>query len=293
MWTITRRQLLAGTTLAAGSAALAGRWSYADQATAVAPAKPKAGSDVVTLGKSGIKTSVLGIGTGTRGGREQRDLGQEAFVRLAREAFDRGLRYIDTADMYKIHPFVQAALKELPREKMFIQTKTRAKDAATARDDIDRFRRELGLETLDTVLIHCMTKDEWPVDYRPVIDVLLEAKRKDQVRAIGVSCHSLEALVDAADCDWMDVHLVRINPAGNRMDSTPENVAAQIARMRDKNRGVIGMKIFGEGDFKDRQQRFKSLKYVLGLGTVQAFTIGFSSAEQIDETLELIEQATA
>jgi predicted aldo/keto reductase-like oxidoreductase len=272
--------------------ALGGRFGFAGQATAVAPAKV-CGTDIVTLGKTGIKTSVLGIGTGTRGGREQRELGQPNFVRLAREAYDRGIRYIDTADAYQIHPFVGAALKEMPRDEIFLQTKTRAKDAKTAKQDIDRFRRELRIDTMDTLLIHCMTKDQWPVDMRPVIDVLVDAKEKGRARAIGVSCHSLEALVNAADCDFMDVHLVRINPAGLRMDDTPEKVTAQIERMKQKNRGIIGMKIYAQADLKTRQQRLESLKFVLGLGAVQAFTIGFSKIEQIDETLELIEEATA
>ena len=290
---ITRRQFLASSTATAGAVALGGRFSLAEQAPAVTPVKVKSGTDLVTLGKSGIKTSVLGIGTGTRSGREQRDLGRDGFVRLAREAFDRGIRYIDTADMYRIHPFVGAALKELPREEMFIQTKTTAKNADKAKADIERFRRELGIETMDTLLIHCMTKDKWPVDMRPVIDVLLEAKRKGQVRAIGVSCHSYDALADAASCEHLDVHLVRINPVGSRMDDKPEKVASQIRKMHQQNRGVIGMKVFSEGDFKTSEQRFKSLKFVLGLGTVHAFTIGFSDINQIDETLAMIEQAVA
>jgi predicted aldo/keto reductase-like oxidoreductase len=290
--TITRRQFLAGTSLAAG-AALTGRFGFAAEATAVAPAKVQSGVQMVTLGKTGIKTSVLGIGTGTVGGSEQRRMGEEAFVRMAREAFDRGIRYIDTADAYRMHPFVSAALKHLPREEIFIQTKTRAKTPEAAKADIERFRQELGTETLDTLLIHCMTTDLWPTDMRPVIDVLLEAKEKGRVRAIGVSCHTLDALTDAADCEQMDVHLVRINPFQSHMDDTPEKVSAEIARMHDKNRGVIGMKIYGEGDFKTRQERLKSLKYVLGLGTVHCFTIGFSDIKQIDETLELIREATA
>ena len=293
MSTISRREFLATSSVAVGAMALTGRSAVAEPTAVVEPVRIKAGTDVVTLGTTGIKTSVLGIGTGTVGGKEQRDLGQDKFVRLAREAFDRGVRYIDTADMYKIHPFISAAMKELPRDKIFVQTKTTAKNAEKARADIDRFRRELGIETLDTLLIHCMTKDSWPTDMRPVIDVLVDAKRKGRVRAIGVSCHSLEALVDAADCPEMDVHLVRINPAGKMMDDTPDKVAAQIKRMRQKGRGVIGMKIYAEGGFKTRQERFNSLKYVLGLGTVQAFTIGFKNAEQIDETLAMIKQAAA
>ncbi len=288
---ITRRRFLAGAAAAAGAVTLARPGLLAAE-----PAVPpvKSGVDIVTLGKSGIKTSVLGIGTGTFGWREQRNMGKEAFSRLVRHAYDLGIRYIDTADGYKTHDYVREAIAGLPRSELFIQTKSRAKDAQTARDDIERFRRELGVEQLDTVLMHCMTKSSWPVDMRPVMDVLAEAKEKGRVRAVGVSCHGWDPLVASADLDeWLDVHLVRINPQGKMMDAEPEKVAAQIKKMAAKQRGVLGMKIYGEGAFKTREERLASLKYVLGLGTVHAFTIGFSDTRQIDETLELIRQALA
>ena len=288
---ITRRRFLAGAAAAAGAVTLARPGLLAAEP---AVSSIKSGADIVTLGKSGIKTSVLGIGTGTFGGREQRNMGKEAFSRLVRHAYSLGVRYIDTADGYKTHDFVREAIADLPRSELFIQTKTRAKDAQAARDDIERFRRELGIEQLDTVLMHCMTKGSWPVDMRPVMDVLAEAKQKGRVRAVGVSCHGWDPLVASADLDeWMDVHLVRINPQGKLMDAEPEKVAAQIEKMAAKQRGVLGMKIYGEGAFKTREERLASLKYVLGLGTVHAFTIGFSDTRQIDETLELIRQAAA
>jgi predicted aldo/keto reductase-like oxidoreductase len=293
MTTITRRDFLTTASVAAGTAVVGGQMTFAEQPVAAPPVQAKAGSDTVTLGKTGIKTSVLGMGTGTNSGREQRELGQEGFVPLMREAYDRGIRYIDTAGMYKVHDLVGATLKELPKGEMFVQTKTWARGPEKARDDIELFRRQLGMETLDTLLIHCMTKDDWPTMLRPVIDVLVEAKEKGQVRAIGVSCHSFEALEDAEAADQMDVHLVRINPFGRVMDDKPDKVSAEIAKMHAKNRGVIGMKIYGNNGLRSQEERFASLKYVLGLGTVHAFTIGFSKIEQLDETLELIERATA
>ena len=299
---LTRRQFLASTSMAAAGTAFSGRIATAEAPAAARPVKIKTGIDTMTLGKSGVKTSVLGIGTGTRSGREQADMGTDAFVRLIREAYDRGIRYIDTADMYgykdeakgpKAHMMVKAALKELPQGEMFVQTKLWSRNAELAKTDLERIRRELGLETLDTLLIHCMTKDNWNVDLRPVMDFYLDAKEKGQIRALGVSCHDLGALKTAAETPEIDVHLVRINPFEMKMEGTPDEVSAQIAKMHADNRGVIGMKIFGEGLCKTREERLESLKYVLGLGTVQAFTIGFSKIEHIDETLKLIEEAAA
>ena len=288
----TRRDFIAGSAAAvAGAAALRGMTPA--QTSEVVPIRVRSGTDVVRLGSTGIETSVLGIGSGTRGGREQRELGPEGVVRLVREAFDLGVRYIDTADNYKIHTLLAPAIKELPRDKLFLQTKTPAKNAEKARDDIERYRRELGVETLDTVLMHCMRTKGWPQDMRPVRDVLLDAKRKGQVRAVGVSCHGWDPLVDSVDCPDLDCHLVRINHAGKVMDAEPEKVAEQMKKMFQKGRGIIGMKIYGEGAFKTREERLASLKFVLGLGCVHCFTIGFSSAQQIKETLDLIKEATA
>ncbi len=283
---ISRRDFLAGLTLA-GAAAAWGRFTPAAEPAA----RPKRGTDLVPLGRSGLKTTVLGIGTGTVGGSQQRALGTEGFTKLTRHALDRGIRYIDTADMYHMHVFVQIALKGVPRDKYFIQTKTMAKNAEVAKADIERFRRELGVETIDLLLMHCMTTGSWPTDMRPVMDVLDEAKRKGRVRAVGISNHGWEPLVASAESDWCDVQLVRINPFGDKMDAEPEKVAGQLKKIHAKGRGVLGMKIYGESGFGSREKRLQSLKYVLGLGCVDAFTIGFRTTQEIDETLDLIEQS--
>ncbi len=251
----------------------------------------KSGTELVTLGRSGIKTSVLGIGAGTIGGSEQRNMGTDAFTAMVHAALERGVRYIDTADNYHTHVFVQMALQGVPREQYFIQTKTRAQSAEVARADIDRFRRELRVDYLDSVLMHCMTTGDWPTKMRPVMDVLYEEKQKGRIKAVGVSCHGWDPLAAAAETDWCDVQLVRINPFGLKMDGKPEDVAAVVKKMHDAGRGIIGMKIYGETGLDSREQRFQSLKWVLKLGCVDCFTIGFSKIEQIDETLQLISEA--
>jgi predicted aldo/keto reductase-like oxidoreductase len=285
---VTRRGFLAGAT-AAGAAALAGRFGIAAPKEAVS----KNASDLVTLGKSGLETSVLGIGTGTHGGRDQRALGQAGFTKLVRHALDSGIRYVDTADMYRTHYLVQTALDGVSRDKYFLLTKTRAQHPEVAKADIDRFRRELQVKYVDLLLMHCMTKPGWTTDMRPVMDVLYEAKQKERVRAVGVSCHGFDPLVTSADSDWVDIHLVRINPFGTKMDGKPDDVAAQIKKMHDQGHGVLGMKIFGESGYDSAEARYNALQYVLGLGHVDAFTIGFTDTKQIDETLGMIQKIRA
>lgn len=287
---ISRRHFLAGSAAAVLAAPFAAR---AETALKAAPQKITKGTDLVTLGKTGIRATVLGLGTGTRSGREQRDLGPEGFTRMVRYAYDRGIRYIDTAAAYGTHPLVRDAIKGLPREEFFIQTKIRPRNAEQAKADIERVRQELDTDYVDSLLIHYMTNKGWQADMRPVMDVFSEAKEKQRVRAVGVSCHGWDPLADSVEGDWVETHLVRINPFEVIMDGKPDDVAAQMKKMHAKGRGIIGMKIFGESGFDSPEKRLESLKYVLGLGCVHAFTIGFTSTDQIDETLGMIEQVLA
>ena len=247
--------------------------------------KPKlSASDIVTLGKTGIKTSRLAMGTGTFGfGHTSRQsaLGVNGLSALLRNGYDNGLRFFDTADAYGSHPHVASALGQVARDRVTIMTKTWARDPKTARDDLDRYRRELKTDYIDIVLMHCLTEGDWTTRFRGVMDVLSEAKEKGIIRTHGVSCHSIEALRAAAKSPWVEVDLVRMNPAGLHMDSDPETVAGVVREMRAAGKGIIGMKILGQGELSNRKD--EALQFALGLGLLDAFTIGAESkAEQED-----------
>ncbi len=289
MSTISRRDFLAQATIATTAAVLAPRPVNAAQSAQ----KLKRGTDLVTLGKTKIQATVLGMGTGSNGVRRssrQLRLGLPAFTRLIRHGLDRGLRYLDVADQYGTHIFAREAIKGVDRDKLFIQTKTRARHPEVAKVDIERFRQELDMDRLDSVLMHAMGSATWPTDMRPVMDVLFEAKQKGLVGAVGMSCHSFDALTAAVDCDWLDVQLVRINPFGRAMDGKPDKVVPHIKAMHQQGKGVIGMKIFACDRSLKPEERFESLKFVLGLGCVDCFTIGFESTDEIDQTLDMIEK---
>lgn len=241
-------------------------------------------SDTIVLGKTGIKTSRLAMGTGTVGfgGRSnQTQLGLKGLSGLLLNGYDNGLRFFDAADAYGSHPHVAEALKQIPRDKVVVLTKTWARDPKTARADLDRYRRELGTDYLDICLMHCLTEGDWTERYRGVMDVFSEAKEKDIIRAHGCSCHSIEALRAAAKSPWVEVDLARINPIGSHMDADPATVVGLLKEMKASGKGVIGMKILGQGDLRNRQD--EALKYALSLGVLDAFTIGAESkAEQTD-----------
>jgi 1-deoxyxylulose-5-phosphate synthase len=241
-------------------------------------------SDVVTLGSTGIKTSRLAMGTGTVGSghhSNQTALGVKGLSELLLNGYDHGLRFFDAADSYGSHPHVAEALKQVQRDKVTVLTKTWARDPATARADLDRFRRELGVEYIDICLMHCLTETDWTERFKGVMDVLSEAKQRGVIRAHGCSCHSIEALRAAAKSPWVEVDLARINPISSHMDADPETVVSVLHEMKAAGKAVIGMKILGQGDLRNRQS--EALRYALSLRVLDAFTIGAESrAEQED-----------
>jgi len=279
-----RREFIIGTTCGLG-VAWAGWRGLSTTVRAMSPLPQKfTASDTVVLGNTGITTSRLAMGTGTVGSghhSHQTALGVKGLSDLLLNGHDNGLRFFDAADAYGSHPHVAEALKHVPRDKVTVLTKTWARDPAEARADLDRFRRELGTDYLDICLMHCLTEGDWTERYRGVMDVFSEAKEKGIIRAHGCSCHSIEALRAAAKSPWVEVDLVRINPIGSHMDADPDTVVGVLREMKAAGKGIVGMKILGQGDLRGRQD--EALKYALSLGVLDAFTIGAESkAEQED-----------
>jgi len=253
--------------------------------------KKYSATDRVTLGRTGIATSRLAMGTGTVGSghhSNQTALGVDGLSRLLLNGYDQGLHFFDAADSYGSHPHVAEALKHVDRSKVTVLTKSWARDPAEMRADIERFRRELRIDHIDVFLMHCLTEADWTTRYRPVMDVLEEAKHQGIIRAHGCSCHSIEALRAAAASPWVDVDLVRINPIGAQMDADPDTVVSVIRQMKSSGKAVIGMKILGQGALRNRQD--EALKYALGLNLLDAFTIG---AESIAEQNDLVRRISA
>ena len=265
---------------------------------AVAASTTKSATDLVPLGNSGVEVTRLAFGTGTFGGRVQRELGQEPFTKLVRHAYDRGIRFFESADSYgEMHEMLARALKGIPRDSYKLMTKFRLTEADKPKETIERYRRELQSDYFDILLMHCVRNPDWPEHYARLEDAISEAKEKGIVRAKGASCHGLLPLRRFPESKWLDVVLLRVNNDGTKMDALNgrskgkgdvAEVTAHIKQLHDQGKGVLGMKIMGEGRFKTPEQRDASIKYVMGLGTVDAVTIGYKSTAEIDEAIERI-----
>lgn len=293
-----RRQFLHRTGL------LLGTWTVAGPDVVGASATPRTAADQVTLGRTGVRLSRLGIGVGSNSGNIQRALGREGFNRLIRHAYDRGITYIDTADSYQTHDWVREAVKGLPRERLFLQSKLGG-SPEKALEQLDRFRKELDTDYVDSLLVHCAVQGNWLEERKRVVDAIAEAQSRKWVRLRGVSCHSLPALKAAVASDWVQTHLVRINPQGAWIDTPVEHweaksdpshlpaVVEQIQAMRARGHGVIGMKLCGNGEFTQPEQREQAMRYVMQSNLCDAVVIGFKSPAEIDEAIDRMDRALA
>jgi len=285
---MNRRRFLSHAGTVAGAIAL-NRLHYPLFATT-----KKYANDRVQLGPARLVVSRLALGTGTHGSggssNQTRKLGLKGMADLFKAAYDQGVNFWDSADQYGSHPHLKDALKSIPREKVVILTKTHASTEQQMRVDLDRFRRELGTDYIDILLLHCMISPRWPEEKQGAMNVILEAQQKNIVKTRGVSCHTLGALKTAASSPWVQVNLARINPAGVIMDADPETVLAILRQMKANGKGIIGMKILGEGRLRDRVD--ECLRYTLALDCVDCFTIGVENRAEFDDLISRIPRAS-
>jgi predicted aldo/keto reductase-like oxidoreductase len=315
MSTITRRDFMRRTAgvVAAGSAATL---TSCKTMPVDGSAKLEATS-MRRLGKTGISTTLVAMGTGVRAWNGQSEMtrkGRPAFVGLLQHGYEKGIRFYDLADMYGSHDYMRDALKQgIPREKVTILTKSVSREAELMKHDLERFRKELDTDYVDIVLMHCQTEPGWTKNHRAAMDVMEEAKQQGKIKAHGVSCHNYECMVEASKDPWVDVILARFNPFQIKMDNTPDVIAQVLRDCKAADKGVLGMKIIGEGALADANEKTalsdygksiignapvkdrldQSLRFLFGTGCVDAFTIGFTEPQHVDDLISRISAINA
>ncbi len=293
---ITRRQFVAATMTVGAGTMLLGRNALASENIAVSSEAFRQ----IGLGKTGIKTTFLGMGTGFSGYNRSSNITRSGVAEsVIKAAYERGIRFFDCADSYGTHPYTAEALKGIPRENYSLGSKIWLSQGGIPEPErpdanivIDRFRKELKTDYLDLVQIHCMTDPKWTDMHKKQMDILQNLKAKGIIKAHGVSVHSLEAMKAALESSWVDVIHVRVNPYGESMDNKDASVVMPVIEQLHKSgKGVIGMKLIGNGRFRNDSEKIdESLKYVVSLGTVDMIIVGFEKPEQIDDYILRIDK---
>ena len=259
-------------------------------------------TDWVTLGKSGVQVTRLAFGTGSFSGRVQRDLGQDRFSNLVRYAYDRGIRFFETAESYgEMHRMLGVALKGIPRDSYRIMSKVTTHEGVNPQDKFDELRRLANTEYFDIMLLHWQHTATWPADTGRWQDGILEAESKKAIVSHGASVHGLPALRQVPGNKWLDVAMIRMNHKGTRMDAEDyatdglgnvSEVVTHVKRIRKEGMGVISMKLVGEGTF-NREDRQAAMRFAFKNAGVDCVTVGYKNTAEIDEAVENLNLALA
>jgi 1-deoxyxylulose-5-phosphate synthase len=260
-------------------------------------------TDWVTLGKSEVKVTRLAFGTGTMGGKVQRELGQDQFTRLVRYAYDRGIRFFETAESYhEMHRMLGVALDGIPRDSYRLMSKVTTREGVDPMQKFDELRKLARTEYFDVMLLHWQHEATWPQDSRRWQDGIMEAQEKHAVVAHGASVHGLPALRQVPGNKWLQVAMIRMNHKGVRMDAEDYNteglgnvseVVAHVRQTRKAGMGVISMKLVGEGAFTTREDRQAGMRYAFRNAGVDSVTVGYKNTAEIDEAIENVNLALA
>ena len=260
-------------------------------------------TDWVTLGKSGVKVTRLAFGTGTMSGRTQRELGQDQFTRLVRYAYDRGIRFFETAETYgEMHQMLGVALKGIPRDTYRLMSKVTTREGVDPREKIDELRKLANTDYFDVMLMHYQHVATWPADTARWQDGILEAKSRKAVVGYGASVHGLPALRRFPGNQWLEIAMIRMNHKGTRMDAEDYNtngagnvseVVTHVKQVRTEGMGVISMKLVGEGAFTTREDRQAAMRFAFNNAAVDSVTVGYKNTAEIDEAIENLNLALA
>ncbi len=243
-----------------------------------------------------ITCSRIGLGTGMHGYNRQSNmtrLGSEKAIDIIRYAYERGMRLFDCADAYGTHGLIRQALADKPRDSYTLITKVWVnvkggvpeKERPASEIVVKRFLKELNTDYIDLVQLHCMRNGSWDTEFARYFDELEDLKQKGIIRGHGITCHALTSVQKAINIPWVDALHVRLNSEGAHMDGSWEDNAAAVDACHDKGKGIIVMKVLGQGSFKDSEVRRRSIDKILRYESADVMVVGFSNRAEIDEFL--------
>jgi len=224
------------------------------------------------LGRTGLRVSRLCFGSLTVSPL-QADLPVREAARVMRHAFENGVNFVDTAELYQNYAHIRAALSGYD-DRVVLATKCYAYRRDQAEKSLHYALRSLKRDYIDIFMLH-------------ELEYLLGAKEKGLIRAVGISTHFVAGVEAGASDPAIEV----IHPIVNRRgigirDGTAEAMIAAIRRAAENGKGVYGMKALGGGHLLDEPAA--ALRFVLAVPGLASVAVGMQSTQEVDYNLCLV-----
>ena len=251
------------------------------------PAALKPLTQRMPYGPTGLPVSRLCWGTGLMA-HLKHNMSHPDAARVLIRGLELGVNFWDTADGYKTHPHVGEALRQLGRARrkdVVINTKTRAKTAQEAQDDVERFLEEMGTEYLDTILLHGIETVDELERRHPALDELQRIKSTGKVKGVGISTHlGTGAIMDACAADGrIEVILTTVNIDGQMLKGSMEAHRPLVEKVFGAKKGITLMKTLAQGGLaKTPEMVREAIRFNLSLPYAHSVCVGVNSVEEVE-----------
>jgi predicted aldo/keto reductase-like oxidoreductase len=244
---------------------------------------------LVPYGSTGISVSRLCWGTGLMAVLKH-NLSIEVAARILLRGLDLGVNFWDTADGYKTHPHVGYALRQVDRSRVVVNSKTPSKDHVGAVADVERYLREMGIEYIDTVMLHGI---QTPEEYRRragAMDALHKMKAAGKIRAVGISTHlGTGEIMDICATDpRVEVVLTTANIDGQMLEGDMKAHLPLIEKIHAAGKGICLMKTLAQGGLTQTPATIRqAIRFNLSLPYAHSVCVGVNRVEEVEYAVEI------
>ena len=243
--------------------------------------------EMTTLGRSGLRVSRLCYGTLTMSPLQKNMTAAEG-AKLLVYAWERGVRFLDTADLYGTYPHIREALKDAP--DYVISTKAYCYDRKTAQEALERAYRGTGRDYIDLFMLHEQESLYTLRGHEEALVYLAEQRERGHIGAVGVSTHFCACVAAAPRFPMIDVIHPLINLGGiGIQDGSREDMESAIRAARDVGIGIFAMKPLGGGHLISSNR--EALAYAAGNPLLDSVAVGMQSVSEIDANVAFFERA--
>lgn len=240
------------------------------------------------LGKTNIEVSKLCFGSLTMT-PFQANLSIKEGAYLIQYAYERGINFLDTAEIYENYSYIKEALKGIKREDYVIASKTYAYTEEMARDSLELALKELNTDYIDIFLLHEQESIHTIKGHFEAIEYLVKAKKEGKIRAIGISTHKVAGAKAVKEIKEIELIHPIVNKYGIGInDGKIEDMLEELKELHEMGKGIYGMKPLGGGHLiKDLESSFN---FVKNLPYIDSIAIGMQSKDEIDSNIYLLEK---
>lgn len=209
-------------------------------------------------------------------------------VKLLDYAYDKGINFFDTAELYDNYNILKQFIKDKDRDKLNIATKSYAYDRKTAEYSVNKALEEMNTDYLDVFMLHEQDNGNNFLGHYQAVERLMEYKQQGMIKHFGISTHRVEAVRDSIMFKEIEFVFPLLNMKGIGIsDGTIDDMLQAVKAAKKDNKFIMAMKIYGGGHLINEAR--EAFKFANDLSFVDSIAVGMSTVEEIDANIAYLE----